>query len=137
MHAQSPPPAPSDPTAPDEPGAEPERRGSPRRRVRDRIASLDHTENPSLHGQYDLRNLVLLVDDDLRQTALTLGSVERYLALSLALLEDEALSPDALLAHADDDDVLSRMDLLLENLANLRRRMRSIAVAMKVRPGAP
>ena len=110
-----------------------DRRRSPRRRLRDRIASLEHTENPALRGKFELQNLMLLVDDDLRQTALSLGSVEQYLAQSIALLESESLAPAELAAHADGEDVLDRVDLLLENLMNLRRRMGDIAARLPSR----
>jgi hypothetical protein len=107
-----------------------DRRRTPRRRLRDRIASLDSTKNPALRGRYELKNLMLLVDDDLRQTALTLGTVEKYLTESMSLLEDPTLDREALAAHADHEDVLDRIDDLVENLVHLRRRMKSIAIAM-------
>ena len=110
-----------------------DRRRTPRRRLRDRIASLERTDNPALHGQYELQNLMLLVDDDLRQTALSLGSVEQYLAQSIALLERESIAASELAAHADGEDVLDRVDLLLENLMNLRRRMSEIAARLPAR----
>ena len=112
-------------------GSGTERRRTPRRRVRDRIASLDTTDNPMLRGQYDIRNLMLLVDDDLRQTALALGAIEAYLATAAALLEKSDLTGAALVAVADDEAVLDRMEDLSENMDNLRRRMSSIAAALK------
>jgi hypothetical protein len=110
-----------------------ERRRTPRRRLRDRIASLDRSQHPALAGHHELQNHLLLVDDDLRQTALQLGAVEQYLHRSLELIESESTGADELGAHADDDAVLERMELLLESLANLKRRMKSIAVGLSVK----
>ena len=115
---------------PQEPAKDADRRKSPRRRLRDRIASLDSADNPSLRQRHELKNHLLLVEDDLRETALALGALEGYLARSMELIEDEALSPSALLAHADDIALPPRLETLSENLDNLRRRMRCIAAAM-------
>ena len=112
-----------------------ERRRTPRRRLRDRIASLESTENPSLH-RHELKNHVMLVEDDLRQTALALGAIEAYLTQSMELLEDEALTSEAMRVHAEDETILDRFDTLSENLDQLRRRMRSIAAAMSHEPGS-
>jgi len=109
----------------------PERRRSPRRRLRDRIASLESAAGPSLRGRRELANLVLLVEDDLRQAALGLSSIEEFLARSLALLEGEPLDAAALASHAGDDEVAGQLDALSENLANLRRRMGMIAASLK------
>ncbi len=108
-----------------------DRRSNPRRRTRDRIASLDTTANPTLSGKHELKNLMLLVDDDLRQTALSLGAVEAFLAQAAALLEKADLSAAELRAHADDEDALDRLDALSENVDHLRRRMRLIAASLK------
>lgn len=108
-----------------------DRRRTPRRRLRDRIASLDATDNPALRSQYDLRNLMLLVDDDLRQTALALGAVESYLARTAALLENPEVTGGELAEAADDEEVLDRIEDLSENLDNLRHRMGSIAASLK------
>jgi hypothetical protein len=108
-----------------------DRRRSPRRRLRDRIASLERIDNPALRAMPRVGTQVLLVDDDLRQTALSLGAVEAFLAASMALLEKPGLTADELHEHADDDAVLDRLEVLSENVATLRRRMLSIANAMK------
>jgi hypothetical protein len=108
-----------------------ERRRTPRRRLRDRIASLDSTDNPALRSHHELLNQVLLVEDDLRQSALALGAVEGWLARSMALLEEPALSPHAIASHAADDEVVERLEQLAENLANLRRRLGTIASSIK------
>ena len=41
----------------------------PKRRMRDRLVDRDGITNPGLAERYELQNLLLLVDDDLRQTA--------------------------------------------------------------------
>lgn len=107
-----------------------ERRRTPRRRLRDRIASLDRTTNQALRRP-EIANLVMIVEDDLRQTALALGAVEQYLGKAHGLLEQPDVTAQALVDMARDPDVVTRIDDLSENLANLRRTMHRIAAAMK------
>jgi hypothetical protein len=109
----------------------PDRRQSPRRRLRDRIASLDRTGNPALAARPALQNLVMLADDDLRQTALALAGVEAFLCDSMELLEAPDLDAATLHAHAAGDDALARLEVLADSVATLRRRMLAIAAAMK------
>jgi len=108
-----------------------DRRQAPRRRLRDRIASLDHTDNPALRARPALQNLVMLADDDLRQTALALAGVEAFLCDSMELLEAEDLDAPTLHAHAASDDALTRLEVLADSVATLRRRLLAIATAMK------
>ena len=61
----------------------------PRRRLRDQLVERNGTENPTLKERHSLTNQLLLVDDDLRECALALGSVEKFLAAALALLDDQ------------------------------------------------
>ena len=58
--------------------------------MRDRLVDRDGTENPRLR-RYELCNLMLFVDDDLRETALAIGGIEGFLTAALALLEKEDL----------------------------------------------
>ena len=109
----------------------PDRRQAPRRRLRDRIASLDHTDNPALKARPAVENLVMLADDDLRQTALALAGVEAFLCDSMELLEAPDLDAATLHDHAASDDALARLELLSDSVAMLRRRMVAIAAAMK------
>ncbi|HEY2747216.1 MAG TPA: hypothetical protein VGL86_21485, partial [Polyangia bacterium] len=67
----------------------PERRSTPRRRVRDRLPERE-TTNPAL-AHADLKNLLLFLDDDVRESAKALVRVERYLGWALALLDDGAV----------------------------------------------
>jgi hypothetical protein len=107
-----------------------ERRSAPRRRLRDRIASLDRTSNQALR-RHDLANHVLLVEDDLRETALALGRVEAYLTRAMNAIESPSLSRDELAALAEARDIVDDVETLADSLANLRQRMRRIATSLE------
>lgn len=100
------------------------------RRLRDRLVDRDGTQNPRLR-RYELANLMLFVDDDLRETALAIGGIEGFLTAALALLEKEDLDADELSSLAGDEEVLERLDYLGETVASLRRRMGLIASSLK------
>jgi len=108
-----------------------ERRATPRRRLRDRIASHGGNANRALARRHDLANLLMLVDDDLRETALALGGIEQFLGCALTLIEKPDLTREELATLAGDDGVRERIDLLADNLASLRRRMGQIAASLK------
>jgi hypothetical protein len=99
----------------------------PRRRLRDRLVERDGTENPALKERYSLTNQLLLVDDDLRECAIALGSVEKFLAAALALLDDEKVTAADLARLASNGETLDQLDNLAETLTMLRRRLLSIA----------
>jgi hypothetical protein len=105
--------------------------GGPKRRLNDRLVDREGTSNPSLADRYELQNLLLLIDDDLRETALSIRGIERFLADALRLLDGDALALSDLHRLAGDDEVLERMDTLCETLGSLRRRMGSVAAALK------
>jgi hypothetical protein len=100
------------------------------RRLRDRLVERDGTQNPRLR-RYELANLLLFVDDDLRETALAIGGIEGFLTAALALLEKEDLEAGELAALASGDEVLDRLDYLAETLGSLRRRMGLIAQSLR------
>jgi hypothetical protein len=100
---------------------------APRRRLRDRLVERDGTANPALTERYALTNQLLLVDDDLRECALSLSSVEKFLAQALEKLEDEQVTASDLAELAADGDSLDQLDNLAETLTSLRRRLLSIA----------
>ena len=100
------------------------------RRLRDRLVDREGTQNPRLR-RYELANLMLFVDDDLRETALAIGGIEGFLTAALALLEKEDLDAGELEALAGDGAVLERLDYLGETVASLRRRMGLIAGSLK------
>jgi hypothetical protein len=105
-----------------EPGSTP----APKRRLRDRLVEREGTNNPSLAERYELTNLLLLIDDDLRETALALAGIEHFLADALRLLDREGVRPTELVRLAQDGDVLDRMDTLAETLTALRRRLQTV-----------
>jgi hypothetical protein len=100
------------------------------RRLRDRLVDREGTHNPRLR-RYELSNLLLFVDDDLRETALAIGGIEGFLTAALNLLEKEDLESWELTALAGNDDVLDRLEYLGETLVSLRRRMGLIAQTLK------
>ena len=108
-----------------------DRRKTPRRRLRDRIASLDRTANPSLRARPEVQNVLLLVEDELRESALALGAVEQFLGSTMELLESRTLSRSDLEDAADDEDTLERVETLADSLTNLRRHLRTIAASLK------
>jgi hypothetical protein len=103
---------------------------APRRRLRDRLIEREGTDNPSL-DQFELQNALLLIDDDLRETALALGAVEQYLAATLAVLDSEEVTAAEVTRLAADGAVLDQLDVLTESFANLRRRLGHVATRLK------
>jgi hypothetical protein len=106
-----------------------------KRRLRDRLADQDGHQKPLLPGtvsdRYELTNLLLLVDDDLRQTARALGAVDAFLAEAADLLEREGVQADDLARLATDGDVLDCLDDIQENVAGLRRKLLALASQLR------
>jgi hypothetical protein len=102
----------------------------PRRRLRDRLGSHE-TQNPRLAGRGEVGNLLLLIDDDLRETASAMSGIDRFLADALRVLEDEDVQPHALLRLCADDNVLGRLESLGEALITLRRRFGALAATIR------
>jgi hypothetical protein len=67
------------------------------------------------------------VDDDFRETALALGSIEEFLRRALSVLDDDAPTRDQIALLAGDEALRDRIDDLSDNLTALRRRMVQIA----------
>jgi len=103
----------------------------PRRRLRDRLVEREGTANPQLAERRELQNELLFIDDDLRESALALGSIERFLADALQLLDGEDVNPRELLRLAEGGDVLDRLDTLSETFQSLRRRLATIAATLR------
>ena len=101
------------------------------RRLRDRLANRDGIANPALQDRYELTNLLLLVDDDLRQTARGLGAVDAFLAQAADLLEREGVEAADLAELASDGDVLDSLDELQENVAGLRKKLLALASQLR------
>jgi hypothetical protein len=78
-----------------------------------------------------VENLVLFIDDDLRETGLALGSVETYLVEILKLLEAPRISREEVHALAADTQVLDHVDMLVETLETLRRRLAKLAASLR------
>jgi hypothetical protein len=95
------------------------------RRMRDRLV-----ERESHRARPELANLLLLIDDDLRETADAMTGIERFLGHALALLDGEQLEPAQLLRLCADGDVMERIDTLGEALTTLRRRFGALAATV-------
>jgi hypothetical protein len=103
---------------------------APRRRLRDQLAERD-TRAARFVGRADVANLMLLIDDDLRETAFAMNGIEGFLAQAQRSLDQEALQPDELLRLCADDELLDRMDTLAETLQTLRRRLGALAATVR------
>ncbi|MBV1859069.1 MAG: hypothetical protein KUG77_11715 [Nannocystaceae bacterium] len=79
----------------------------------------------------NIGNLMLFVDDDLRETALSMTRIEGFLTRTLETLESEGLRRQDVQALASDMDVLDHLDQLNETLESLRRRLATLAGEMK------
>ncbi len=108
-----------------------ERRVSGRRaRARDRLmdrANQPYKPNPGLARLERVENLLLFIDDDLRESALSMERIERYLVATLDMLEGDELDRTQVEALATNEDVLDQIDLLNEALESLRRRVARLA----------
>ncbi len=116
-------------------GSGAERRQSGMRvRARDRL--MDRMMRPpqeadSLSRVRGVENLVLFIDDDLRETAMALGNVENYLLEILKLLEAPRLAREEVHALAADMTVLDHVDMLVETLETLRRRLAKLSASLR------
>ena len=107
----------------------PERRSSPRRRTRDRLPDRE-TTNPAL-AHADLKNLLLFLDDDVRESAKALVRVERYLGRALALLDDGKVTADELESLAGEQAIFDDLHTLVDTLGSLRGRMGKVASTLR------
>ena len=101
-----------------------------RARARDRLmdrASQPYEPNPALAKVNHVENLLMFIDDDLRETALSMERIERYLVSTLDMLEGDRLDRRQIHGLATDISVLDQVDLLNESLESLRRRMARLA----------
>jgi hypothetical protein len=90
-------------------------------------ASKPYTPNPALAQVERVENLLLFIDDDLRESALSMERIERYLVSTLDMLEGDQLNRAEIEGLANNDDVLDQIDLLNESLESLRRRVARLA----------
>jgi hypothetical protein len=110
----------------------PERRSTPRRRTRDRLPDRE-TTNPSLSQHFELRNLLLFLDDDVRESAKALVRVEKYLGRAMALLDDGEVTADALDTLSDEQAIFDDLHTLVDTLGSLRSRMGKVASTLRTR----
>lgn len=103
---------------------------APRRRLHDRLAEHE-TQQPRHAQRADVSNLLLLIDDDLRETALAMSSIDGFLCEALRLLDGDDMDPAQLLRLCANDQVMERMDTLGETLAMLRRRFGALAATIR------
>lgn len=106
------------------------RRSGNRSRARDRLmdrATARYPESDALSHARGVENLMLFIDDDLRETAMALGNVEGYLVEILQILEGPKVCREDVHALAADTRVLDHVDSLVETLETLRRRLTRLA----------
>ncbi len=104
---------------------------APRRRLKDRIVLRDGTRNPRLLERYELTNQLLLIDDDLRETAEALVGCEKFLGDALALIDSDHVSADKLMQLAERDETLANLDKLADSIMQLRRRLGFLAHVLR------
>lgn len=105
-----------------------------RARARDRLmdrATRSYPVSETLSHARGVENLVLFIDDDLRETGLALGNVETYLVEILKLLEAPRMTREEVHALAADTQVLDHVDGLVETLETLRRRIARLAASLR------
>ncbi len=105
-----------------------------RARVRDRLmdrATRSYSRSNAFDGAQNVENLLLFIDDDLRETALSMERIEKYLATTLGLLEKKQIDRAEICALAGDTEVLDHVDMLNETLESLRRRMARLAATLR------
>ncbi len=106
-----------------------------RRRARDLL--MDRGVRPSkvpegaLRRVRDIENLILFVDDDLRQTALAMTRIEAFLSKTMRTLGEPDLRREQIAELARDLEVLDHLDQLGETLESLRRRLGKLAMDMR------
>lgn len=100
------------------------------RRGRDRLLS-EPAGAPALRERPDLTNLALFLDDDLREGALAVGSIEAFLLEAQRVLAKPDLEPGELRRLVEESRVAERLSLLEDALASLRRSMTLICATLK------
>ena len=111
-----------------------QRRSGGRARARDRLmdrATRSYPVSEPLSRARGVENLVLFIDDDLRETGMALGNVENYLVGILKLLEAPTMSREEVHALAADTQVLDHVDMMVETLETLRRRLAKLASSLR------
>ena len=115
-------------------GGRERRQSGARTRARDRLmdrASRSYPKSEALTQVRNVENLLLFIDDDLRETALAMQRIEGYLVQALGLLEAPALTREQVQAVATDAEVLDHVDQMVETLESLRRRLARLAASLR------
>ena len=101
------------------------------RRARDRMLAGETHPSPSLGEREELRNVVLFLGDDLRESALAVGGIEAFLLDAQRVLEKPDLTAEELARLLSNDRIGDRLELLADALASLRRSMGLICSTLK------
>lgn len=101
------------------------------RRARDQLVTRDGTDNQTLTDNRRVQNHVMLVDDDLKETAQALGDIEGFLVRALKALENHDISRGELEELATDKSVIRDMEYLGDTLSALKRRLFIIAGSIR------
>lgn len=94
-------------------------------------ATRPYTRTSAIANAENVENLVLFIDDDLRETALSIQRIERYLVDTLSLLERDELTRADVSELVGDQRILDHVDQLNETLESLRRRMARLAANLR------
>ena len=89
------------------------------------------TKNPKLAVNSELKNLLLFLDDDVRESGKALVRVEKYLGRTLALLDATEVSSDDLRELAKEQEIFDDLHTLVDTLASLRARMGKVASSLR------
>ncbi len=89
------------------------------------------TKNPKLAASTELKNLLLFLDDDVRESGKALVRVEKYLGRTLALLDATEVSSDDLRELAKEQEIFDDLHTLVDTLASLRARMGKVASSLR------
>src|SRR5688572_1218383 len=104
------------------------------RRARDRILVGEVHPAQELQGETTVENHLLLLADDLRESALALSAIELFLDRAQKLVETPGRTPDEFAEVARDADVPHRIELLEDALGSLRRSLGVVEEALRARP---
>ncbi len=113
--------------------AQERRESRQRQRASDRLferATGSYEVSGALRGVEDVENLLLFLDDDLRETALAMGKIEGFLVRTLGLLAGKKIQRESIHGLASDTRVLDDLDAMNEGLESLRRRLATLALRL-------
>ena len=107
----------------------PERRSTPRRRTRDRMPDRE-TTNPAL-SHADLKNLLLFLDDDVRESAKALVVSSDTWRRRWRCSTTEGGLADQLEGLAGEQAIFDDLHTLVDTLGSLRGRMGKVASTLR------